>query len=134
MNKLTAHLVLAALDIAALAACYYVVTEWSSINQLITDGSESITMQSHLSFYALLIMVPIIHIMTLFKWQESTKKWSNRLLVALFLLFITGAYTLDSHLENSLLSAGYHYCTEQSETMTFSEFRTYIKDNKKCLE
>jgi len=134
MNKLTAHLVLAALDIAALAACYYVVSEWSRINQMISDASESITMQSHLGFYTLLIMIPIIHLSTLIKWQDSAKKWGNRMLIALFLLFITGAYTLGSHLEDKLLSSGYHYCAEQSKTMTFSEFRTFLKDNKKCLE
>lgn len=134
MKKVTARLVLAVLDIAALAACYYVVTELSRINQLTSDGPDSVTMQSHLGFYVLLIMMPIIHLSTLFKWRASANKWGNRLLITLFLLLIIGAYTLDSQLQDKLLSAGYHYCAEQSETMTFSEFRTYLKDNEKCLE
>lgn len=134
MNKVTAHSILAVFDIAALAACYYVFTEWRSIDELISIGSNSVSMQSHLGFYLLSIMVPVVHILTLFKWPESAKKLGNLFLVALFVLLMVGAFTLDSSLEDKLLSAGYHYCTEQSEAMTFSEFKTYVKDTSQCIE
>lgn len=134
MNKVTAHLVFAALDIAALAACVYVFTEWRGIDRLISASSDSISVQSHLGFYALMIMVPVTHILALLKWQAPVKKWVSRFLVALFLLLIVGAFNLGSYIEDKLLTAGYHYCAEQSETMTFSEFRTYLKENIQCSE
>lgn len=134
MNKASAHIVLAVFDIAALAACYYVFTEWKSISELISANSNNVSMQSHFGFYALLIMVPTIHIMTAFQWPNYVKKWCNLLLVAQLLLLTASAFSLDLFLEDKLRSAGYHYCPSQSEVMSFSEFKTYFKDNSSCLE
>ncbi len=134
MNKTSAHIVLAVFDIAALAACYYVFTEWKNIGELISTNSNSVSMQSHFGFYAILIMVPTVHAMSVFRWPDYVKKWCNRLLVAQLLLLTASAFALDLCLEDKLRSAGYHYCPMQSEAMSFSEFKTYRKDNSSCSE
>jgi len=134
MNKVTAHAILGVFDIAAIAACLYVFSEWENVNELLDQNTGRLSVQSNLSFYGLMIMVPVTHLLTLFKWQKVIEKWGNRFLVALLLSLVVGAFIMDSYLENKILAAGYQYCASQSEAMTFSEYRTYIKGNNECVK
>ncbi|MCP4343367.1 MAG: hypothetical protein GY799_31945 [Desulfobulbaceae bacterium] len=132
MNKVTAHLVIAVLDLAALLACYFVVSEWQSIEKQLALGAEGITFQSYFGVYGLLLIVPLTHIVVLFKWQGAVRKWVNRFLVTVFLVMGGTVFILNSYLENKIITAGYLYCQQQSEMMTFSNFKTYLREDIPC--
>ncbi|MCK5229230.1 MAG: hypothetical protein KAR13_03130 [Desulfobulbaceae bacterium] len=132
MNKNTAHIIIGILDVAAVAACYYVFTQWQQIDQLINVNSESITVQNYLCLYTLMVAVPVTHVLALFQWQGTAKNWANRLLLSFFLLVLVGALSLDVYLKDKILNAGYHYCANRSAGMTFSEFKTYLRGDKQC--
>lgn len=134
MNKLTAHLIFGLLDVAAVAACYHVFAEWNQITQAIAVNSNQVTFQNHFVFYVLMIILPVIHGLTLFSWQDNAKKWANRGLIAAFLILLGIAFLLDMHMEDRLLTAEYRYCEARSEVMTFSEFKTYVRDDIPCSD
>lgn len=134
MNKTTAHIIVGLADIAAVASCYYAFIEWMSVTQAINTESESISVQSYFGLYILIILVPIIHITSLIQWNSFTTKLINGSLIILFLLMLFGVILLDSHINNKLKNAGFHYCDKQSVMMTFSEFRTYLKENIPCID
>jgi len=132
MKKSTAHGILFFFDIASILACFYAIREFNEIIDLIAVNAERITFQSYFSFYFLTIFVPIIHGTSLINWNESTKKALNIFLVAVFLITVTGLYSLNLWLETKLTDSNYTYCTFQSNKMTFSEFKTYLKAGIEC--
>ncbi|MCP4117881.1 MAG: hypothetical protein GY737_21265 [Desulfobacteraceae bacterium] len=134
MNNTTAHIILGFFDVAALGACYYVFTQWNTIDQQIIGSAESITFQNLIGFYTMMIVVPVTHILSLFQWQGTAKKWANRFLIFFFMLMIVGGFTLSLSFKNKLLNAGYRYCASQSERMTLSEFKTYLREDMKCSD
>ncbi|SDU36878.1 hypothetical protein SAMN05216210_3410 [Halopseudomonas salegens] len=134
MNKITAHLVLGLFDVAAVAACVYVFSSWTNIDGQLSQNVDSLSVSSNLNLAGLMVIVPVTHSMALFNWKESIQKWGNRCLIGLFLFLLVGAFIMDSYLESKILAAGYEYCAGQSEKMTFSEYRTYVGENRACLK
>jgi hypothetical protein len=134
MNKLTAHIILGVLDIGALVACFYVFTEWNDIAQQINVAVDRIVVQNLIGLYTMMIVVPVTHVLSLFQWQEIWKRWINRFLMFFFLLVVIGAFSLSYYFENKLLTGGYRYCAKQSEMMTFSKFKTYIREDLTCSD
>jgi hypothetical protein len=134
MNKATAHAVLGAFDIAAIGACYYVVNQWSTIDGQLTSGVAAVTVQTPLGLLLLLAIVPLVHLTTLLKPSEQTKKWLNGTLVMLFVIFIFMGFVFDNRLASKIEAAGYQYCPQQSDSMTFSEFKTYLKEGEPCSD
>jgi hypothetical protein len=132
MNRATAHFVLGILDIAALYACYYVFDTWAQIGEQIENKVEQISIQAYFGLYGLVVLIPFIHILSLFNWKDRVKQWLSRSLVALLLLLFINAFALESIMKSRLIDAGYHYCHALSEQMTFSEFSTYLEDHIPC--
>ena len=134
MNKVRAHIILCFFDIGAIAACYYVFAKWNNIVQQINVSIESITLQSPIGLYLLIVVVPVIHVLSLFRWKGAAEIWANRFLIFSFLFMLVGAFYLSSCFDNKLVTAGYRYCASQSERMTFSEFKTYVRGDLKCSD
>lgn len=132
MDTKSAHWVLGIFDIAAFFTCYYVYTEWNSLNELINGNAQSISVQQYFLFISLIILVPIIHVLIFFQPFQIVKNWGNRFMIFLFLIMFVGAFYLESFLQGKLQAAGYSYCNELSEQMTFSEFRVYINQDSQC--
>jgi hypothetical protein len=91
-----------------------------------------ISFQAYFGLYALVALVPIIHLFSQFNWKDRTRQWLNRSLDALLLLLFINAFVLEAQLKNRLSHAGYRYCQALSEQMTFSEFSTYLDQNLPC--
>lgn len=132
MYKKTAHWVLGLFDFAALLTCYFVYTEWNQVNEMIAAGSNSISIQQNFQYMLLIVLVPVTHLMIFGQSIAIIKKQGSRLLIILFLTGLISAFLLGSDLDNKLQTAGYQYCAELSEPMTFSEFRTYLNETKAC--
>jgi apolipoprotein N-acyltransferase len=127
MNRTIAHTIMGAFDFLALAACYHVVSQWSSIHRQINAGVAGITYQSMFGLYALTLIVPVAHASSLVHWKGTAKKWANRILVAVLVATFTGALATEYLMQSAIREAGYHYCEVKSERLTVSIFKTYVK-------
>ena len=132
MNKKTAHWVFGILDVAALFACYYVAIEWNQINKLIAIDSSSISIQQNFQFMLLIILLPVTHAISFLQSLEIVKRRGSVILIILFVFVFVSAFFVGLHLETKLQTSGYSYCAEQSEPMTFSEFRIYLNAGSEC--
>lgn len=132
MNKRTAHYVLGIIDVASIYAGYHVLDEWTRIGNQIESKADQISIQAYFGLYALAALVPMIHAFSLFNLKDKAKQWLNRSLITLLLVLIINAFVLESQLKGMLTDAGYRYCQELSEHITFSEFNTYLSDNLPC--
>lgn len=134
MNKATAHAVLGVFDIAAIGACYHVVNRWFTINDQLTSGVAAVTVQTPLGLLLLMAIVPLVHLTTLLKPSEQAKKWLNIILVALFVVLVFVGFAFDNRLVSKIENTGYQYCPQHSDSMTFSEFKTYLKEGEPCSD
>lgn len=132
MSKKSAHLILLVVDLAALFACYYVFNVYSDIISQINNQVEIIDVQKPLGMYALLIVVPVIHALGFVKIPENRLKLANISMVVFFIVLTVFSWIFDVKLEDKIEDAGYYYCSTLSESMTVSEFRTYLKDEDTC--
>lgn len=134
MTKTTAHWILAIFDIAAIFACYYVLHEWQSINNLIQARSDSIALQQYFTYLLLMAIVPVTHGIAFLEKYELVKKWGNRLLISLFIIVFLFSLYLGYRLDKKISTAGYNYCNLLSEQMTFTEYKVYLIKGSKCIE
>lgn len=133
MNKRTAHFVLILFDIAAFAGCYFVYHEFTSLKAQIEASAGSITFQNLFGFYALPIVVPLVHLSSFVDWREPARqKIGNVLVVTICMTLVIATFVANSSLKRKIMAAGYYYCEELSEQMTFSKFNTYLKDPEQC--
>lgn len=124
MNKLTAHCILALFDLAALAACYLLFAELSQIQYAILQ-QQDIRIQSPVGLYLLCLIIPLVHIISLFKLPASTQRILNYLLCIIFAFLVCASVGLAYWLEHKLTMTGYQHCAKQDKTMSFSTFKTF---------
>jgi glucan phosphoethanolaminetransferase (alkaline phosphatase superfamily) len=135
MNKPIAHIVILFFDLAAMGCCYFVFYEFNFIKEQISASAEVITYQNIFGLYALTIMVPVIHVTALIKWGRAVKKkWGNFFLVSAFVLLLISVFIFNLLVKNMIIESGYRYCPEKSQQMSFSTFKTYIKDTHPCIK
>ncbi|WP_020405826.1 hypothetical protein [Hahella ganghwensis] len=138
MSKLHAHLFLLVLDIAALIAAFYTMTTWSDLLNQVINAQPEVSFQSGYTFVLVLLVVPVIHVWAIYEGtkspSEKIKKWANRLLIVFTLFLAVSAILMNIKLTQSLTKYHYFYCEQLSDSMTFSEFRVYLKDSKLCVK
>lgn len=134
MNKTTAHIILAFIDIAALFACYYVYSEYRDISSQLNELVESVMIQKPLGLYAVLLVVPALHTTAYLKIPDNRAQLANRSFIVLFVLLIVSALIFDSWFESIITESGYVYCEGMSESMRTSEFRVYLKQGLECTD
>lgn len=132
MTRKTAHWTLLLFDIAGLLAGYYVFTEWTRINGLLTTQAETISFQNNFSYLSLMLLMPVIHAFTFIESLSFIKKWGNQILIGLLGFWILFAFLFSQNVEEKLSVNHYYYCESMSDQMTFSEFRVYLNRESEC--
>jgi hypothetical protein len=132
MTKKSAHYVIAILDILSIVGVWYVVSLYNEIMLLIESGADEVFFQNFFSLILLLIIIPIIHLFSFISWTPKIRIFGNSLLILIFLSLILTSYYLNNTIEKSLKENNYEFCSNLSETMTFSEFKTFIRTDLKC--
>lgn len=133
MNKTIAHIILSLIDVAALFACYYVYSEYREITNQLHESVDKVMIQKPLGLYAVLIVMPVLHGISIFKITKNRAKLANNSFIVFFILLVASAFIFDSRLDKKITQSGYYYCDELSESMRMSQFRTYIKEGMACI-
>lgn len=126
MKKTTAHIIFGCFDIAAVGACYHVYHTWVSVHKMLLEGVQQVTIQIPTGLYLLTVLVALVHLMSLVQWSGKKKNWMNYGLVISLVLLTVMCLSFDVILQKHILNAGYRYCVEKSESMTFSKFKTFV--------
>jgi hypothetical protein len=134
MNKKTAHLIIGIFDLAAIAACYYVFYRVGVIHHSINSDVKVIELQRPIGLYLLLLIVPVVHVLGLFRFSQKILKFVNISAIFCFLLLLVAGLYADRVLESQILKAGYQYCPTRSSGGAFSEFRVYLHDGIQCSD
>ena len=69
MNKITANIVLGFFDVAAILACVYAFFEWNTLYENMHSGAQVISYQAYFGVYFMTSMLPVIHVISLFKFK-----------------------------------------------------------------
>ncbi len=132
MNKITANIVLGFFDVAAILACVYAFFEWNTLYENMHSGAQVISYQAYFGVYFMTSMLPVIHVISLFKFKLVSGRIVNYSLVSVFVLLLVLVVLIEHYLRLDLDLKDYLYCSEKSNFMTFSEFKVYIKEGVSC--
>ena len=132
MKKSTAHIVWVGFDLLSFGVSYYLFRVWITTVEALAAGSEVLTLQGGFGIFLVSLIVPIVHVSSVFEMNEKAKIWLNRGLVGCFVVLVGGAVYLSAALENRIVQSGYIYCESQSERMSFSEFKTFVLNIVQC--
>lgn len=132
MKKSTAHIVWCGFDLLSFGVSYYLFRVWVTTVEAIASSYDVLNLQGGFGIFLLAIIVPLVHLASIFEANENVKAWMNRGLVGCFVALVGGAVYLSTSLENRIVESGYIYCESQSESMTFSEFKTFVLNVAQC--
>lgn len=121
-------------DALAILAAYYVFSEWRDIYRLIENGAERISYQNYFSLILLLVFMPIMHLLSFINWQDRLQRYGNGLVIGVFASLVAITFYLNNQIETALAANNYTDCVNLRKTMTFSEFKTYMKSELRCIE
>ncbi len=128
MDKRLAHLVLLVFDALSFWAFSHVINRWHDVSQSIASSETSIELQSPFGLYMATLIIPIIHSQCLVKIKnKSIEKARNYVISGLFISLLLAGFVFDHLIEKEVTNAGYKYCSSESETLTFSQFKVYAK-------
>lgn len=129
MDKRLAHIVLLVFDALSIWALYHVFYTWHEVSQSITSSVNSIELQSPFGIYMVTMVMPIVHSQSLIRIEsKSTEKARNYLISSLLFSLLLAGLVFDYLIEKEVTNAGSKYCSSESETLTFSQFKVYVKD------
>jgi len=128
MDKRRAHVTLLVFDALAFWALYLVIDKWHEVSQDIRYAADSIELQSPFGLFIATLIIPIIHSQCLITVKSKrAEKIRNYAISGLFVLTLLAGFVFDHLINKEVTSAGYQYCASESETLTFSQFRVYVK-------
>lgn len=137
MSKKTAHIVLCIFDIAVI---YVVWWGGHKIGQVVTDVKQSadvISFLDRIGFFVPGIILPLGHGFVIFEhfypaWVQRRTGLLNVSVILALAVLIVSAFFISSRLQNHVRSAGYHYCEQAGNRLTFSKVLVFTRDAQIC--
>ncbi len=132
MNVKTAHVILILFDIAAVAACYWSLSDYLSVKQALHLGSPSVTFESSLLYLPFAMVIPVLHVTSLLRSWEPVKQSVTHISAAsvFILIVVVTVFKVQAtiEVEDQLEVHQYHAC----ETHQKARYRRVIYRKGEC--
>ncbi len=132
MNVKAAHAVLVLFDFAAVAACYWSLSDYLSVQQALHLGSSSVSFESSLLYLPFAMVIPVLHVTSLLRFWEPVKQSATYVSAAsvFVLIVVVAVFKLQAtnEIENQLKAHQYHAC----ETIQKGRYRRVIYRKGEC--
>ena len=138
MGKKTAHIVLIFGDFLTLFILWIGYNEINGVVTGIAKFSDSVSFNSKVGGFFVIIFMPIIHIYVICEYFFLQKvlpkiaKWVNRSIIILCIVLFASAIFISFYMRVYVIRAGYVHCYELDDQLSFSTYLMYTKNNDVC--
>ena len=137
MSKKKAHFVILFIDLLALLIFWI---GYNEINQVVIDIAHSadlVEFNNKIGLYFIGVGIPIVHLFTIYEyfWPQIVKRrmaWFNLSGIILLIFLFASGFFISARVRTYVERAGYLHCSQADNSMTFSVYLVYTKNDIVC--